>query len=271
VDLNTITAIRTPGDRSELDLAALSASPATAVLGGGSWLFSEPQPHLDTLVDLTAMRWPAVTMTAEGMSLAATCTIAELAALEPITGWASHPLIRECCEALLGSFKVWNVATVGGNICLGLPAGPMTSLAASLDADAVIWTPDGRDRRMPVLDLVTGVQATALAPGEVLRSIEIPSAALRSRSGVRRIALSPLGRSGTLVIARVDDTGAFLLTITAATVRPVRIAFDGIPTSGELAAAVRGIDRWFDDVHGAPDWRAAMTARFAEQLREALA
>jgi len=31
--------------------------------------------------------------------------------------WAAAPLIRQCCNALLGSFKVWNAATVGGNMC----------------------------------------------------------------------------------------------------------------------------------------------------------
>lgn len=271
MDLTTITSIRTPHDRAELALAQLAARPTEGVLGGGSWLFSEPQLHLESLVDLTTMGWPTVTVTADGVSLAATCTIAELAAVHRGDGWASHPLILQCCEALLGSHKVWNVATVGGNVCLGLPAGPMTSLLSALDAEAVIWTPDGGERRMPVLDLVTGVQRSALAPGEVLRSLEIADEALRCRSGFRRIALSPLGRSGSLVIARVTASGQFLLTITASTERPVRIAFDGVPTGAQLADAVHAVDCWYDDAHGAPDWREAMTALFADQLRRELA
>ncbi len=271
MDLSTVTSIRTPRDRGALDLAGLAGRPNEGVLGGGSWLFSEPQLHLDTLVDLTALGWPAITVTDAGLTIAATCSIAELAALPAQAGWSSHPLILQSCEALLGSFKVWNVATVGGNVCLGLPAGPMTSLLAALDAEALIWTPDGGDRRMPVLDLVTGVQRSALASGEVLRSIEITGEALSSRSGFRRIALSPLGRSGTLVIARVAASGRFLVTITASTERPVRISFDDIPTAAELADAVHAVDCWYDDVHGDPDWREAMTARFAEQLRRELA
>jgi hypothetical protein len=31
------------------------------------------------------------------------------------------------------------------------------------------------------------------------------------------------------------------------------------------------IDCWYDDAHGSPDWRRAMSVRFAEQLRQELA
>ena len=51
----------------------------------------------------------------------------ELSRLPAQDGWAAYPLIWQCVNSLLGSFKVWNVATVAGNICMALPAGPMTS------------------------------------------------------------------------------------------------------------------------------------------------
>ena len=38
------------------------------------------------------------------------------------------------CEAFLASFKVWNSATVGGNICMSLPAGPMITMTVALEA-----------------------------------------------------------------------------------------------------------------------------------------
>ena len=267
MDLNTVVSVRQPASRADLTIA-----PGEAFLGGGTWLFSEPQAHLTGLVDLTTLGWAAATVTDDGgLSLAATCTLAELAALPPQPGWAAHPLLRQCCTALLGSFKVWNAATVGGNICLALPAGPMTSLAAALDAEAVIWMPDGGERRMPVLELVTGVEQTALSSGEVLRSIEIPASALRARTGYRKIALSPLGRSGTLVIGRLDEDGAFAVTVSAGTDRPVQRRFAGIPTGPQLAEAIGAIENWYDDAHGAPDWRRAMSIHLSEQIRQELA
>ncbi|MCU1413720.1 MAG: hypothetical protein JWN80_1060, partial [Microbacteriaceae bacterium] len=43
-----------------------------------------------------------------------------------------------------------------------------------------------------------------------------------------------------------------------------------MPSERELAASVAGIDCWYDDAHGAADWRAAMSLRFALELREEL-
>ena len=66
MDLHTITSMRRPQGREDLGLAQ-----GEAILGGGSWLFSEPQDHLTGLVDLTALGWPALTMTDAGLSIAA--------------------------------------------------------------------------------------------------------------------------------------------------------------------------------------------------------
>ena len=260
MDLLTVAAVRRARERA--DLAGLG--PDTAVLAGGTWLYSDPQVHLRELVDLTGLGWPALTATDDGLEIAATCTLAELVAY-------GTPLFRQCAQALVGSFKVWNVATVGGNICLALPAGPMTSLCAALDGVAMIWTPDGGERRVPVAEFVVGDRRTVLAPGEVLRTVHLPAAALRSRTAYRKTALSPLGRSASLVIGRVDPDGTFVLTVTAATDRPYRFAFPTVPGSGDLAAALATIPAWFDDPHGAPDWRQTVTGLLAEEIRKELA
>ena len=94
------------------------------------------------------------------------------------------------------------MATVGGNICLSLPAGPMTSLTAALDGVAAIARPDGDVRRLAVADLVTGDGANALAPGELLTRVDLPAAALTGRTAFRQVSLSAVGRSAVLVIAR---------------------------------------------------------------------
>lgn len=266
MDLNTVDVIRQPRTRADLALA-----PGESFLGGGSWLFSEPQHHLTGLVDLTTLGWPPLVETADGLSIAATCTFAQLADLPRRPAWKAQPLFRQCCSALLGSFKIWNAATVGGNICLALAAGPMTSLATALDATLIVWTPDGGERRVAAVDFVTGIESTVLQFGEVLRSIEIPVAALRSRTAYRKIALSALGRSGTLVIGRLAQHGEFSLIVSAATERPVLLRWPGAPTGAQLEAGIRSIDQWYDDAHGAPDWRQAMSVLLAEEIRQELA
>ena len=264
MDLDTVTSVRAARSRSDLVLA-----PGETVLGGGTWLFSEPQPSVSGLVDLTSLGWAPITISDETLSIAATCTIAQLAALDSRPDWLAHPLIRECCESLLGSFKIWNVATVGGNICLALSAAPLSALAVALDATAVLWGPYDSERRIPVADFVVGAQQTALDPGEVMRSIEIPLGAMRSHVGFRRIALSPLGRTGAMVIVR-HSRGETVFTVAGGTLRPHQLRFAGLPTTADLTTAITALDDWFDDAHGSVDWRRAMSVRFALQLRDEL-
>lgn len=243
--------------------ADLALAPGEAVLAGGTWLFSEPQQGLRGLVDLTGLGWePVIDLPDGGVSIAATCTLAQLRDAASRFG-AAAALIAPLVDALLGSWKIHRVATVGGNICTALPAGPMTALASGLGATAVIWTPDGGERRMPVSSFVTGLRSTALAPGEVLRSVEFPPSP--AWAAHRRASLSPLGRSAALVVAR-RDAGGFTLTVTASTPAPCVFAFDALPTAAELAAEVESC-AWYEDAHGAPDWRRATTLRFAEELR----
>lgn len=268
MDLNGVTTILPA--RARGDLAALG--PGVVPLAGGSELFAEPRPELTGLVDLQAFGWPALTADARGgLEIAATCTLAELSRLPAEPGWNAHPLLFQCCTALFGSFKVWNVATVGGNLCASLPAGPMTALAVALDADTLVWRRDGSDERLPAVDFVTGDRTNVLETGDVLRSIFIPAGPLRARTAYRKIALSPLGRSGAVLVGRLDEEdGAFVLTVTAATLRPIQLHYPGLPGRERLDGDVRAIDAWFTDAHGAADWRRAVSGVLAEEIRREL-
>lgn len=270
MDLPGVELVARPATRAQLPAPA----PGDAYLAGGSWLFSTPQPGLRRLVDLAALRWPAVTVRDDGIELAATCTLAELAALEVPAHWPALALARECCEALRGSFKVWNAATVGGNLCLALPAGPIAALAAALDAHCTIWEPGGGERELHAAELITGPGRTALQPGELLRAVTLPARWLAARTALRRASLTTHGRSAALVIGRVDAAGRLLLTITAATPRPVQLRLPAIPDRVELAGRVAEAGDeagWFDDVHGDPAWRRHLTQRLAGEVAAELA
>jgi len=266
MDLSAVTEVR-----RELSLPAWR--PGDAWLAGGTWLFSEPQPEVTRLIDLTALGWPALTVRADGLEIAATCTIAELAALEYPPQWLGAALFRACCEAFLASFKIWNVATVGGNLCTALPAGPMIALAVALDGVATVWAADGGTRSLAVRDLVTGPGRTSLAPGELLRSVHLPAAALRSPVAVRQASLRPLGRSAALLVGR-QEPGRLVLTVTASTARPVVLELPARPDAAQLVGAVHEAippELYHDDVHGDPDWRQHLTLTLAEQIRVELA
>jgi CO/xanthine dehydrogenase FAD-binding subunit len=273
MDLHTVEVVDVAAQRSDL----WPLGPEDAVLAGGTWLFSEPQVGLRRLVDITRLGWPPVTVTDDGIELAATATIeqvAELSGLLPTQrpDWAAAPLFRQCCQALLASFKIWHTATVGGNICLSFPAGAMISLASVLRGTVTVWRADGSDYRLPITEFVTGSATNVLAGGDVLRSLHLPAAALRATTSMRKLAPSPLGRSGVVVAGRRDqeaDGAGFVLSITAATVRPYVFEFPGVPDDAALAAAHATIpdDAWTVDAHGDPDWRRGVSLVLAQQVR----
>lgn len=269
MDLNTITAVSHPQTRTQLPVW----TPGDAWLAGGTWLFSEPQIHLTRLIDLADLKWPALTITPANLSIAATCTISQLDALTCPPDWLAAPLINKCCRAFLASFKIWKTATVGGNLCMSLPAGPMISLTAALDGVCTIWKAGGGEQRMPVAEFVTGNQRNRLSPGDLLRQIDIPLPALKCRSAFRQISLAPVGRSAALLIGSLDSNGALKLTVTASTVRPILLSFPKQPDAGALRAAIIeeiSDDLYHTDIHGKPLWRKHMTLRLAEEIRTEL-
>jgi CO/xanthine dehydrogenase FAD-binding subunit len=270
MDLNTITEIARPKARAELPVWAAG----DAWLAGGTWLFSEPQFHLTRLIDLTDLKWPPLAIDENGLSIAATCTIAQLDALACPPDWLAAPLINRCCRAFLASFKIWKTATVGGNLCMSLPAGPMISLTAALDGICTIWQADGGERKIASSDFVIGNQRNVLKAGDLLRQIDIPLASLKRRSAFRQISLTPVGRSAALLIGSIGGDGAFLLTVTASTKRPVKLTFAKRPSPTELREEIQNTiadDLYHDDIHGKPFWRKHMTLRLAEEIRGELA
>jgi len=273
MDMNTIEAVVPTTDPAQW-------RDGDAWLAGGTVLFSYGSTVLKRLLDLGDAGWPAVTVTDDGIELAATCTVAELYALPASADtthreWPGLALIRPSCDSFVASFKIWNMSTVGGNICTGLPAGPMTSLCAGLDGIATILSPDGSSRTVPVADFVIGDMQTVLAPGELLRSIHLPAEALSARVAFRRLSLSNLGRSGVLLIGRLDPVFGLVVTVTASTKRPVQLRFPAgkVPDARTLADAVERSIPWplyHDDIHGLPAWRRDMTLKLAEEIRAEL-
>jgi CO/xanthine dehydrogenase FAD-binding subunit len=271
MNLNTIREVKRPASPEQVgDWGA-----GHAWLAGGTWLFSEPQIHTDTLVDLDGFGWPALTASPDGLEIAATCRIADIFHFEGPAEWKALPLFKECCNSLLASFKIWNAATVGGNVCMSLPAGAMIALTAALEGVCTLWPLGGKPRQVSVLDFVTGVHANVLKPGELLRSITLPASALRKRTAHRQASLVHLGRSAALVVGTAAGGGAdFRLTVTAATPRPVQFAFAKVPSTDELRRAIDQrlpADGYFDDVNGSAAYKRHLTYYYAEQIRAELA
>ncbi len=270
MNLNTVTDVKRPKSAEEIR----HWRDGYAWLAGGTWLFSEPQIQTDTLIDLGLLGWPSIAADAAGLELAATCKVAELYAYEPPEAWKAGPLIGDCCRSFLSSFKIWNEATIGGNIVMSLPAGPMISLTVALEGTYTLWPRGDAPREVRAIDFVTGNHANVLAPGELLRAIRLPASALEKSFAFRRSELTHLGRSAVLLIGtRLRPAGDLTLTITAATLKPVQLSFDGTPSADDLRDAIDAAipdDLYLDDVHGSPAHRKHLTYHYAEQIRQEL-
>ncbi|AOW93557.1 FAD-binding molybdopterin dehydrogenase [Rhodococcus sp. WMMA185] len=269
MDLSFVAEISTPRTRDELP----APEAGDAYLAGGTWLYSEPQPSITRLIDLATLEWPSLTARNDGLEVAASCTIETLCTTTFPAQWRATSLFRPCAESLVASWKIWHTATIGGNLALALPAGAMITLCCTLDASVLVWSADGGQRRIPVAELVTGNGRTCLDAGDLIRSVHFSDTALRGRTALRKIAYSPLGRSGALLAGHLGDTG-FTLTVTASTVRPFILRFPETPDPQPLSAALSEQippGDYLTDAHGTADWRRHVTGVLAEEIRRELA
>ena len=270
MNLNTVTAVKRPASPDDVG----PWRDGYSWLAGGTWLFSEPQVAVDTLIDLDSFGWTPLTVSEKGLEIAATCRIVDLHNFKAPADWRAVPLFQNCIDSFLMSFKIWNAATVGGNVCMSLPAGAMVSLTAGLEGICTLWPPGGSPREVPVVDFVTGMHQNVLQKGELLRSILLPASALKKRHAMRQASLTKLGRSAALIIAAVGDKGDdFLLTVSAATPRPVHLRFARTPSAAELRHALDERlpeGAWFADVHGSAPYKRHVTHYLAEEIRTEL-
>ncbi|CQD16859.1 aerobic-type carbon monoxide dehydrogenase, middle subunit CoxM/CutM-like protein [Mycobacterium lentiflavum] len=269
MDLNTVVdVVRRPSDRP-----GAAWRTGDAWLAGGTWLFSQPQPAVNRLVDLAGLGWPSLVSNSEGLEIAATCTVRELYEFVPPDDWLAGGLLQTSCEMFLAPLKVWNAATVGGNICMSLPAGPMITMAVALQATYLLWAADGTERTVAAKDFVIGDHQNVLGPGEILRSVHVPEHSLGRRYTYRRFTLTKLGRSTVFLVAtQTPGADDLMLTITAATTHPLVLEFGTVPDADTLQRLVDAIptEFWFADPNGTPAHRRHLTKHYAEEIRAEL-
>ena len=272
------------------DAEARRWKPGSSFVAGGTWLYSEPQmsgritpgqatctdaPGIDTIIDLMSLGWTPLKVVDAGLEIAATCRIRDLLDFNPPSDWRASTLFRKCAEALSASFKIYNEATVGGNICMSLPAGAMISLVHALHAEYTIWPNEGDPFTIPSAAFHHGILDNALNQGDILRSILLPSAWLEREALIDLRSLTHIGRSAALVIATRDTkTEEVEFSISASVTHPWQFAFDRLPSTAELKDVIEdGIpgDAYFDDQHGDVFYRRAMTLHLAENLRSSMA
>jgi CO/xanthine dehydrogenase FAD-binding subunit len=139
-----------------------------------------------------------------------------------MTDIAADEQIRRDLTALaegaevVGSVQIRNRATLAGNICNASPAADTAPALLAFGAVVVAVGPAG-ERRIPIDEWFVQSGVTTLAPGELVRAIEIP------REGRRR---------GSVHVRRTRRRGHDLASVTVTCVveagGPTRLAFGSV-------------------------------------------
>lgn len=266
MDLHTIETYLRPTDLE----AVQNWKQGYAWLAGGTWLFSEPQPALNTLVDLEPLGWSEIELNDEGLAIGATCTFAQLLNYPWPVEWEAIAVIKSAISALAASFKVTHLATIGGNLCLALAVGVMAPVMVLLDATYEIWSPTAPKRYVAARNFQLGIQKTVLQPSEVLRRIWIPQSSLLWQTAFQRMGIAETDPALSLVLTACNPkTLAIRISLGACVPKPQLLEFPQKPTIEQVADALQTVD-WLEDARASAFYRQQVTKVLIERNLQAL-
>ncbi len=228
-----------------------------AWLAGGTWLFSEPQPHLKTLVDMQQLGWSEIEILDDYLAIGATCTLVKLIEYAFPSEWTAWKVFTSAIASLAASSKVVNVATVGGNICLALSVGTLAPVTIALNAKYELWNCQGELRLVAAKDFQIGYRQTILRPGEVLRRVLIPSSSLTWKVDFRRFGIAASDPALAIVVCvRNNINSSIKFVISASVTAPLLLEFDGDITS--LISNLENVN-FIDDAKATATYRREIT------------
>ncbi|TBR58828.1 carbon monoxide dehydrogenase [Westiellopsis prolifica IICB1] len=198
-----------------------------AWLAGGTWLFSEPQPHLRVLVDMQSLDWSEIIVEKDYLVIGATCPLIKLLQYPWQLEWIAIEGLKSAVSVLAASLKVINVATVGGNLCLALSVGTLAPIMIALDAKYEILNLRGQSRLIAAADFQIGSRQTILQPSEVLRRVLIPVENLKWRVNYQRFGIAATDPALAIVVSACNPDNSQLSCVIGASISaPRRVEFD---------------------------------------------
>ncbi|MFW6329633.1 MAG: FAD binding domain-containing protein [Alkalispirochaetaceae bacterium] len=273
MDLVDVLEVISPRSEEEIP----SWSPGDAYVAGGTWLFSEPQPGVRRLIDLSKLANPGISVRGEEVVIPSLLTYQQLQESPSLLADAGG-LFFQAIRTLSSSFKTWGVATVGGNVCLAYAKSMMAPTFALLDATYELLTPGVGIRQVRAREFQTGVCETIRRPGEFLREIRIPRHRLTGRFALKKESYTRTSHATVMLLGRmpvVEGEQEATVTVSAATVRPVSFEISRHASTSEL---LRLVEERLEGValmetgHGSASYGRQMIALLAEgvwtELRE---
>ena len=128
-----------------------------------------------------------------------------IGAMVTMAAISASSAVRESCPALckaidaMAGHQIRNLATLGGNICCGVPCSDTPPVLCAVDADLALLGTNG-ERTVAARDFFLAPRVTVLEPGEILTEVRIPAPPPASGAGFQRFALR---RGSALAVASV--------------------------------------------------------------------
>ncbi len=202
-------------------------------LAGGTWLFSEPQPQIKTLVDIQSLGWDEIEVVnsfnfypGELLAIGATCPLIKLLEHPWLSEYKAVEGFKGAISALSASLKVVNVATVGGNICLALSVGTLAPIMVALDASYEICNRAGESRIVAAKNFQIGSRQTVLQSGELLRRVLIPVENMKWLVNYQRFGIAASDSALAIVVGAYNNANKLRLAIAASVAAPVLLEFE---------------------------------------------
>lgn len=256
----------------------VAVGPGDQYLGAGSWLYSAPHPDIKRLIDVSQIdaeqEW--IRDIRDEIHISSATPLGWLAAYKWGADLPVGALFSDAIDGLSSSFKVIDRATFGGNIALSLAKGAMGPVCVALDADYLLRSASGSERRVKASTFQTGSMLNILRPSELLVGAIIPKAHLQAHWTLKRIRMTTTSHVVTSVIGlRYRSTDLWRFSISATLVYPLALDFENKPESADIV--MNRIDTVFpehpymEDQHGSARYRHAMARHLAALAYQELA
>jgi carbon-monoxide dehydrogenase medium subunit len=151
---------------------------------GGTDIMVERDPEVTHLVDLAQLPLNYIKKRGDSVLIGSTTSIRQIE-LSQLFRKSPLRIIYDAVQDF-GTIQVRNMASIGGNLCNGIPSAEMPPPLIALDATVRITGPNS-SRSVPLQSVYRHVRTLALSRGELLTEIRIPKQPPRTTGAYLRL------------------------------------------------------------------------------------
>jgi carbon-monoxide dehydrogenase medium subunit len=169
------------------EAVSLLKYPGSKVVCGATDIMVEKDSRITTMVDLSKLPLNYIKTRKGHVLIGATTTISQI---EGSRSFLRRPLniLRDAIRDF-GTIQVKNMASIGGNLCNGIPSADTPPALVALGAHVTVCGPHG-SRKFPLEKMYRHVRKLNLKKGEILTEVIIPRQAAHTSGAYVRLVRS---------------------------------------------------------------------------------